>query len=232
MRAKRGLIVMLPLVFAGLTMIGLLVGKTSEQNELSLYVELVSISLRDAISDKENDNDNDDNDNNDNDNDIDNDRSITTRYPNGTVFSPQDFANPTVIRTLVEQTGLNPQDLATNIDVQFGTPISNGVLAEYNAALGANSKVSAQDLSALNARYERKPEAAAKRGLKITVDYVGLGVTRDAGAQIAETRSALESGVHRTSVSTLPSKILGLLAGPKMCMTSPHLSITRGEHSD
>ena len=65
--AKRGLIVMLPLVFAGLTLVGLLVSKTSQQNEVSLYVELVGISLRDAVSDNDNDSDNDSDEDEDSD---------------------------------------------------------------------------------------------------------------------------------------------------------------------
>ena len=36
--AKRGLIVMLPLVLAGLTVVGLLLSKTSQQNVLNYYV--------------------------------------------------------------------------------------------------------------------------------------------------------------------------------------------------
>ena len=47
--AKRGLIVFLPIIFAGLTLVGLLVGKTSQQNELSYYVELNGITLSRSV---------------------------------------------------------------------------------------------------------------------------------------------------------------------------------------
>ena len=112
---------------------------------------------------------------------------------------------------LTEQTGLDANDLAENIDVQFGTPISNGVLAEYNAALEGNSKTSAQDLAALNARYERKLERPQSEAFKITVDYVGLGITKEAGAQVAEKLLQLWNQVYTEQfVTLLPSKILGL----------------------
>ena len=127
------------------------------------------------------------------------------------MFSPQDLANPTVIQMLSAQTGLDAKDLTENIDIQFGTPISNGVLAEYNAALESNSKSSAQDLAVLNARYERKLEAAAKRGLKITVGHVDLGVTKEAGAKVAENLLQLWTQVYTEQfVTLLPSTILGL----------------------
>ena len=49
--AKRGLIVFLPLVLAGLTIVGLLVGKTGQQGVLSYYVELNGIAISNTVSD-------------------------------------------------------------------------------------------------------------------------------------------------------------------------------------
>ena len=43
--AKRGIIVMLPLVFAGLTLVALLMGKTTAGNTVSFYIELNGITL-------------------------------------------------------------------------------------------------------------------------------------------------------------------------------------------
>ena len=48
--AKRGLIVMLPLVLAGLTVAGLLLSKTSQQTILNYYIELNGITLTSAAS--------------------------------------------------------------------------------------------------------------------------------------------------------------------------------------
>ncbi len=151
--AKRGLIVMLPLVLAGLTVVGLLLGKTSQQNVLTYYVELNGITV----------------------NTSDSNRRLTTRYPNGVEFSPQDLKNPSVIQRLAAQYSLEPGGLSGSISVEFGTPLSNGVLIQYEAALAANSKASAEALAAINERYQSELATTAKRGLKISVDYVALG---------------------------------------------------------
>lgn len=197
--AKRGLIVILPLVLAGLTLVGLLVGKTSQQNEVSFYIELNGISLSNAATTS------------DNDSDSDSDSEVTTRYPNGTVFSPQDLTNPSVIALLAAETGLGAQDLAEHVDAQFATPISQGVLLEYKAALSANSKASSQDLAAMNARYEAKLAATSKRGLKITVDYVALGVSLSEGSRIAETLPALWNRVYTEQFAArMPTEVSSL----------------------
>ena len=190
---KRGLIVMLPLIFAGLTVVGLLIGKTTAQSEVSLYIELNGIALTDSARDS------------------DSDKKITTRYPNGTIFSPQDLTNPTVITLLSQEAGLDTQALAENIDVQFGTPLSNGVLLEYKAALSASSKASAEDLAALNTRYQGKLDAAAKRGIKITVDYVALGVSLSEGKRISESLPKLWNRVYTEQFATQISSEIATL---------------------
>jgi hypothetical protein len=197
--AKRGLIVFLPFIFAGLTVVGLLIAKTGQQTSVSLYIELNAISLASAVKSA------------DADADADADDAITTRYPNGVVFSPQDLMNPSVIGLLSEEADLNSEDLAEHIDVQFGTPVSNGVLKEYGVALSSKSKASSEELAALNERYKRKLDAAAKRGLKITVDFVELGISRDEGKQLAESLPKLWNKIYTQQFRTLlPSEIMGL----------------------
>ena len=218
--AKRGLIVMLPLVFAGLTMVALLYGKTELQSEVSFYIELNGIVLADTASDSDDGSGSDarpgrssdsassgSNSSNSNSSSISSSsaissRKIATRYPNGTIFSPQDLTNPTVFALLAEDTGLNPQNLLGAIDVQFGTPVSNGVLVEYKAALSASNKATTADLIALNERYQSKLDAAAKRGLKITVDYVALGVSLEEGGRIAELLPKLWNTVYTEQFAT------------------------------
>ena len=208
--AKRGLIVFTPLLFAGLVLAALLVGKISQQSTVSYYIELNGISLANDQSDgDDNDDDADENDNVGNDSG--NDDEVTTRYPNGTIFSPQDLINPSVIRVLAERTGLDAFDLSENVNVQFGTPVSRGVLVEYKSALAANSKASAEDLAALNSHYADKINAVAKRGLKITVDYAKLGLTQNDGVQVAELIPKLWNKVYTEQfITLLPSKLLGL----------------------
>ena len=202
--AKRGLVVMLPLVLAGLTLVGLLMGKTNHQNTVSFYIELNGISLTSVPKSTDSDSDRD----SDRDSNRDSDSEVTTRYPNGTRFSPQDLSNPSVISLLAAETGLETKDLAEHINIEFGTPVSNGVLLEYKAALAANSKASMQDLAALNARYEAKLAAASKRGLKITVNYVELGISQSEGSGIAELLPRLWNRVYTEQFATrLPAEI-------------------------
>ena len=114
--AKRGLIVFAACIGRA-NVVALLIVKTGQQTTVSYYVELngispqrqecpsaMAMSMAMAMT------------------------CITTRYPNGTVFSPQDLTNPSVIKMLAERTGLDARDLSENIDVQFGTPVTSGVL--------------------------------------------------------------------------------------------------------
>ena len=180
--AKRGLIVMLPLVLAGLTVAGLLLGKTSQQTVLNYYIELNGITLSSAASDS--------------------DKTITTRYPNGVVFSPQDLMNPSVLQVLANQHSIEADQIAKDVGVDFGTPLSQGVLVEYEAALSANSKASAETLAAINERYQEKLVASAKRGLKISVDYVALELSKEQGQQLAVDLASTWNTVFTTQFKT------------------------------
>jgi hypothetical protein len=137
--------------------------------------------------------------------------TVSARYPNGMLFSPQDLVNPSVLGALSEQYGVSSADLAKHIDVQFGTPISNGVLEEYKAALATNSNGSAQDLTALNARYQDKLSIAAKRGLKIEVNFVALEISQEQGSEIAASLPRQWNRVYTSQFNTLlPSEIASL----------------------
>ena len=100
--------------------------------------------------------------------------------------------------------------MADHIDVDFGTPVSNGVLAEYRAALSQNSKASTEDIAAINARYQAKLDAAAKRGLKITVDFGELEIEKAAALKLAERLPKLWTQVYTTQFTTILSpEIIG-----------------------
>ena len=151
---KRGLIVILPLVLAGLTVTGLLMGKATSSEKLSYYIELTG--LKDSA------------------------------YPNGTAFSPQDLLSPQVVTQLVADFGItDPQLLGKSIAIEFGTPLSMGLLVEYRAALDANSKASAEELALINQRYETRLNDAMRRGLRIAVDYTELGLEKSRGVELA-----------------------------------------------
>jgi len=202
--AKRGLIVMLPLVLAGLTITGLIFNKTSHQTVLNYYIELNGISLTSANSNSDSDN------------------KITPRYPNGLVFSPQDLKNPSVLQPLARKYEIDTDQLAEHIDVDFGTPLGNGVLVEYEAALSANSKASAEALAAINERYQKKLAATARRGLKITVDYVALVTSKEAGQQLAVDLATTWNNVFTTQFKTQinPSTISAGLSRYEMDITT------------
>ena len=209
--AKRGIIVMLPLVLAGLTLVALLMGKTTAGNTLSFYVELNGITLTSDQSRSANGSGSGSMTGAAMNDISQPETTVSTRYPNGMLFSPQDLVNPSVLRALADQYGVSSEGLAQHIDVQFGTPISNGVLAEYKAALSANSKGSAQDLAALNARYEDKLSAAAKRGLKITVNFVNLEISREQASEIAASLPRQWNRVYTEQFNTrIPSEISNL----------------------
>ena len=180
--AKRGLIVMLPLVLAGLTVVGLLLGKTSQQSVLTYYVELNGITVNTGDNDSY--------------------RRLTTRYPNGVEFTPQDLKNPSVMQRLAAQYSLGVRELTASISVEFGTPLSNGVLAQYEAALAEYSGATAEKLAAINERYRSELAATAKRGLKISVDYVALELPKDQGQQLALDLASTWNTVFTTQYKT------------------------------
>ena len=148
---KRGLIVFLPLVCAGLTIAGLLAAKTVGNEQLSFYVELNGI--KDA------------------------------KYPNDTEFSPQDLLNPNVLNELADAFKTE-ENLADHVRVQFGTPVSSGILLEYQSALAANSKAPPEEIARINEQYGSRLSAAAKRGLSINVDYTALGLSKAQGKEL------------------------------------------------
>lgn len=202
--AKRGLIVMLPLVLAGITIVALLASKSLQQSTIDYFIELDGIRLENRANNLASTGTGDE---------FQSSRSsrIHALYPNGTSFSPQDLVNPSVLKIIASDFDLDSQKLATSIDVQFGTPISNGVLAEYRAALSENSKSSVSDLAALNRRYEEKLNAAAKRGLKISVNFSKLGIAEKAGQSVAEALPKAWNQVYIEQFNTTMSpEIAGL----------------------
>ena len=151
---RRGVIVILPLVLAGLTVVGLLTSKVGSEDILSYYIEL------NGIKDE--------------------------AYPNETRFSPQDLLNPSVMQQLAATYSLTEvSKLNKALVVEYGTANSEGVLAEYQAALSANSKAGPDQIALINERYESRLKDATRRGLRISVDYVALGLSKSQGEALA-----------------------------------------------
>ena len=204
--AKRGVILALPLVLAGLTVVGLLAGKTVQQSTVGYFIELNGIQVqkvtsKDDFGRQAPGSSNNNNNNNNNNNEMLADQ-LVAYYPNGTVFSPQDLLNPSVLLKLGEETDIEPIQLAEAISVDFGTPISSGLLEEYRAALSENSKASSQDLALINTRYQSKLDSASKRGLKISVNVLKLKISESQGIMIAEKLPEIWSNVFSTQFNT------------------------------
>ena len=200
--AKRGLIVVLPLVLAGLTIVGLIFKKTSQQTVLDYYIELNGISVSSDADQGE--------------------TGLRARYPNGVIFSPQDLLNPSVLQVLVAQYQLPVEELREHIKVDFGTPLTDGVLVEYRAAVAANSKATPDVLNSINERYQAELFATARRGLKISLDYVALNVSKERGQQLAVALATAWNTVFTTQFKTQinPSALSGGLSRFELDITT------------
>ena len=108
------------------------------------------------------------------------------RYPNGTVFSPQDLLNPQVITRLLEKFSLDDSRvLRDSVTVEFGTPASPLILKEYRSALSSGSKANPEDISRVNQRFQIRLKDAQRRGLRISVAYGALGLEKTQGKELA-----------------------------------------------
>ena len=211
--AKRGLIVMLPLVLAGLTIALLLATKATAPNILVYYVELVGIESR--LGDAGGSPSGADANGGASAGELTGAQqniSAQSRYPNGTAFSPQDLLNPEVTSRLATQFGIESGQLAAEgISVRYGTPLIPGLLQEYKAALASNSKASVEDLAQIASRYDERILAAARRGVRIDVDYAKLGIDASTGTLVAQALPMIWNEVYATRFRIfIDSGVLGL----------------------
>ena len=214
---KRGLILLLPLVFAGLTITSLLATKATAPDTLTYYIELVGIETR--LGETEG-------------NSVPSSAAAgagtgsaagagaaaqqtagsQTRYPNGTAFSPQDLLNPEVTARLAAKFSIeNGQHAAEGISVRYGTPLTEGLIKEYQAALAASSKATAEELAEIASRYDQRIRSAARRGLRIDVDYSALGTDASTGKLVAQALPLIWNEVYATRFRIfIDSGVLGL----------------------
>jgi hypothetical protein len=135
--------------------------------------------------------------------------------------------NPSVLQLLATQYSIEVDQISEEVAVDFGTPLSQGVLVEYEAALSANSKASAETLATINERYQEKLAASAKRGLKISVDYVALELSKEQGQQLAVDLATAWNTVFTTQFKTQVTPaddrdLLGLGATPRHSVPVRH----------
>ena len=178
---KRGLIVFLPLICAGLTIAGVLATKASNGETLSYYVELT------GIKDKQYPN--------------------GAAFSSQDLLNPAVIAK---ISEAFKLTADVAAKLPNHVRVDFGSPISIGITTEFKAALSANSKASPEELALINERYQAQFTAAAQRGLRIAVDYGAMGLGKAEGAQFAYKLPEIWNQVFATEFQIfLDSGILG-----------------------
>lgn len=119
-----------------------------------------------------------------------------SRFPNGTAFSPQDLLIPPIIEALENQFDIREDiDLRRHINVQYGSPMAAAVSMKYREKLSTRSLGQAE-IDAINSAYELELQGLMLSGLRIDVNYVGLGVDKDTGSAIATALPQIWSDIY------------------------------------
>lgn len=108
-----------------------------------------------------------------------------SKFPNGADFSPQDLLIPQVLGALQSRfdipTETNVRDF---VSVEYGSPMSAALSLKYNNRLAAKG-LSQTDIENINDAYKSELQGLMQSGLRIDVNYTGLGVDQSTGAAIA-----------------------------------------------
>ena len=133
-------------------------------------------------------------------------------YPNGTEFSPKDLKAPEVINALASNYGIaEANDLSANLAVEYGSPLINGVRQRYEVLL-AQKGLSAADLEALNTQYREELTAIARRGLRLSLNHVALGMTAAQASELILEVPRLWSEVYVTKYRLIDDTSLDALS--------------------
>lgn len=121
-----------------------------------------------------------------------------SKFPNGTVFSPRDLLIPPVVGALRHQFDIAENiDLRRYITVQYGSPMAAAVSMKYREKLSARN-LGQTEIDAINSAYQLELQGLMLSGLRIDVNYVGLGTDKDTGAAIATALPQIWSDVYST----------------------------------
>ena len=198
---KRGLIVFLPLILAGLTVAGLLGMKVTNNEELSYYVELTGVKNGEYPN--------------------------GVAFSPQDLLNPSVVSKVTETLNITSDAAA---ELSDHIRVQFGTPTSLGILTEYKSALDANSKASPEEIALINERYQSQIKAAAQRGLNIAVDYTPLGLSKSEGVQLAYKLPEIWNQVFASEFKIfVDSGILGLSASQLQLNLSTTVGVSEAD---
>ena len=119
-----------------------------------------------------------------------------SRFQNGAAFSPGDLLIPQVIAGLRKRFHI-PDDvpLKDYLAVDYGSPLASAVSEKYQMRL-AERNLSQVELEAINTAYKQELEATMRSGLRIDVNYAGLGVDKETGSAIAVAIPQLWSDIY------------------------------------
>lgn len=108
-----------------------------------------------------------------------------SKFPNGTAFSPQDLLIPQVVDALRTRFDIPQQtDLRNFVSVEYDSPMAAAVSMKYSGRLAARG-INQTDIDNLNESYRSELQGLMQSGLRIDVDYAGLGVDKSTGISIA-----------------------------------------------
>lgn len=109
-----------------------------------------------------------------------------SRYPNGTLFSPQDLLLPEVVERAAQSNHLADYQMVRNhIQVEYGSPMTKAIQQKYQLQLSAKN-LSAADVENINRNFSQELQRVTEGGLKITVNHDALGLQPEQGAILAE----------------------------------------------
>jgi len=120
------------------------------------------------------------------------------RYPSGVEFAPQDLLIPDVLSALRERFNLpRSVDLRSAITVNYDSPIAAGIARRYQDQLSVRG-LSSAEITALNETYLAQLRSAVSSSVRVSVDYVALGVGQDVGLAVARAVPELWSTIYPT----------------------------------
>lgn len=117
-------------------------------------------------------------------------------YPNGTEFSPQDIIAPEVLSRLASQIGgIDVGSLRENLSVEFGAPLTAGIIDKYRRRLSARN-LSAAEINRLNSSFQAELESATASSVRISLNHVVMGIGSETARDILTALPSVWSEVH------------------------------------
>ena len=142
-------------------------------------------------------------------------------YPNGVAFSPQDLKAPEVLNALAARAGIADIDgLRDAITVSYASPVTKGILKKYEEKLGQKGLNAAQ-IDALNDDLHEELTRSTQRTLRLSIDYQGLGLSSEQGAELVIVLPKLWSDIFTTKFRVLDNmKLSNAILPSRLSLTS------------